>query len=130
MFWLNLATGQTYRKFNWEFAKLCAYIISKWNIKWRLVFQCVSTSCCCMQLYVDEASRSRKLSHNGFKLPAKIEMREYCEEAMWVWLFQYHKCQKILSNHKSKTSDFWRVFCMSDVENPIRTFWISQYSHC
>ena len=75
MVWLNLATGQIYRKFNWEFAKLCAYIISKWNIKWRLVFQCVSTSCCCMQLYVDEASRSRKLLHNGLTVDMPIPQR-------------------------------------------------------
>ena len=33
------------------------------------------------------------------------EMREYCEEEMWVWIFPNHKCQKILSNHESKMSD-------------------------
>ena len=65
---------RTYRKFNWQFAKLCAYIISKWNIKWRLVFQCAFTSCCCMQIYVDEASRSRKLLHNGLT----VEMSSSC----------------------------------------------------
>ena len=35
-------------------------------------------------------------------------MREYCEEEMWVWVFPNHKCQKcqkILSNHKSETSN-------------------------
>ena len=41
-------------------------------------------------------------------------MSEYCEEEMWVWLFPHHKCQKILSNHESKTSDltsFWHEWC-------------------
>ena len=41
-------------------------------------------------------------------------MREHCEEEMWVWLFPHHKCQKILSNHESKTSDltsFWHEWC-------------------
>ena len=41
-------------------------------------------------------------------------LREYCEEEMWVWLFPHHKCQKILSNHESKTSDltsFWHEWC-------------------
>ena len=41
-------------------------------------------------------------------------MSEYCEEEMWVWLFPHHKCQKILSNHESKTSyltSFWHEWC-------------------
>ena len=42
------------------------------------------------------------------------KLREYCEEEMWVWVFPHHKCQKILSNHESKTSDltsFWHEWC-------------------
>ena len=41
-------------------------------------------------------------------------LRGYCEEEMWVWLFPHYKCQKILSNHESKTSDlmsFWHEWC-------------------
>ena len=43
-----------------------------------------------------------------------LTLREYCEEEMWVWLFPHHKCQKILSNHESKTSyltSFWHEWC-------------------
>ena len=42
---------------------------------------------------------------------------------MWVWVFPNHKCQKILTNQESN-------FGMSDLENPILTFLISQYLCC
>ena len=35
----------------------------------------------------------------------KTQMREYCEEEMWVWVFPHHKCQKKFV--KSRVQDEW-----------------------
>ena len=57
-------------------------------------------------------------------------MREYCEEEMWVWGFPNHKCQKFCQITSRRRVICKEFFGMSDLENPILTFPISQYSHC
>ena len=62
---------------------------------------------------------------NGFQA-----IIEYCEEETWAWGFPNHKCQKSCQITGRRRVICKEFFGMSDLENPILTYPISQYSRC